>query len=47
MVGDIFEVELQFGLKPAELVPYHAVEGPFASLRHDGRAALPRIAKGT
>ena len=33
MVGYVFEVELQFGLKSAELGPYYAVKGPFGS-RH-------------
>ncbi len=46
MVGDVFEVELQFGLKPAELCPYHAVEGAFAGPHHDGRAPLARVAEG-
>ena len=46
MVGNVFEVELQLGLKLAELGPYLAVEGPFGGPHHDGRAPLPRIAKG-
>ena len=33
MVGYVFEVELQFGLKSAELGSYYAVKGPFGS-RH-------------
>ena len=45
MVGNVFEVKLQLGLKLAELGPYHTVEGPFAGPHHDGRAPLPRIAK--
>jgi len=46
MIGNVFEVELQLGLKPAELCPYHPVEGRFAGPHNDGRAPLPRIAKG-
>lgn len=40
-------LRVQLGLKPAELRPYHAVEGRFAGPRHDGRAPLPRVAEGT
>jgi len=47
MVGNVFEVELQFGLEPTELCPHHAVEGPFAGPHHDGRAPLSLVAEGT
>ena len=40
-------LRVQLGPKPAELRPYHAVEGRFAGPHHDGRVPLPRVAEGT
>jgi len=46
VVRDALEIVLQFGMKPAELLPHDAVELPLADAHHDRRPPLPGIAVG-